>query len=313
MANFYLEGRAENTIKNYGGAFRIVWSHAKEIGRFVFDWGEGEVAGLMVRLAREGRGENMMKKASAVINILFEAAGLEEPTKGEVLKMVKKAAVKRMNAEKQKPLERKGTNLEDVEKMVKEIYLKMGSKAPAIRKQFLALQLVLFMGLKRFSDVNRILVRDLEFKEDKSLEIWVKRSKTDQGSRGEKFVISGERMRNGASVPDIMKWYLKSLKLKKSSYVFCHIDQKDKSHEDRFLTYSEARRIMIKEQVGLGLRKISLHSGRIGGASEAAAAGAGRAAIMRAGGWRSAAVDTYIRPIGEGQEISKRLIQRLQV
>ena len=43
MANFYLEGRAENTIKNYGGAFRIVWSHAKEIGRFVFDWAHGEI------------------------------------------------------------------------------------------------------------------------------------------------------------------------------------------------------------------------------------------------------------------------------
>ena len=161
--------------------------------------------------------------------------------------------------------------------------------------------------------MNRILVRDLEFKEDNSLEIWVKRSKTDQGSKSEKFVTSGERMRNGASVPDIMKWYLKALNLKKSSYMFCYIDQKDKSHEDRFITYSDARRVMIKEQVGLRLRKISLHRGRIGGASEAAAAGAGRAAIMRAGGWRSGVVDSYIRPIGEGQEVSRRLIKRLQV
>ena len=48
LASFYLEGRAENTVKNYGGAFKFVWSHAKEIGRFVFEWGEGEVAGLMV-------------------------------------------------------------------------------------------------------------------------------------------------------------------------------------------------------------------------------------------------------------------------
>ena len=104
LANFYLEGRAENTVKNYGGAFKLVWSHAKEIGRFVFEWGEGEVAGLMVKLAKEERGENVLKKASAVINILFEAAGMEEPTKGEVLKMVKKVAVKRIKAGKEKPL-----------------------------------------------------------------------------------------------------------------------------------------------------------------------------------------------------------------
>ena len=104
--------------------------------------------------------------------------------------------------------------------MVKEIFLKMGSSAPAKRKQFLALQLILFMGLKRFSDVNRMLVKDLEFKEDGSLEVWMKTSKTDQGSRGENFVISGERMENGASVPDIIKWYLRHLKLKKSAYLF---------------------------------------------------------------------------------------------
>ena len=70
---------------------------------------------------------------------------------------------------------------------------------------------------------------------------------------------------------------------------------------------------MIKEQAGLGLRKISLHSGRIGGSSEAAAAGVGRAEIMKAGGWRSAAVDAYIRPVGEGQEVSRKLVKRLQV
>ena len=51
----------------------------------------------------------------------------------------------------------------------------------------------------------------------------------------------------------------------------------------------------------------------IGGAPEAAEAGAGRAAIMRAGGGRSGAVDSYIRPMGDGQEVSRRLIQRLQV
>ena len=101
LANFYSEGRAENTVKNYGGAFNFVWSHAKEIGRFVFEWNEGEVAGLMVKLAKEEKGENYMKKISAVVNMLFEAAGLEGPTKGDVLKMVKKAAVKKMNVKKE--------------------------------------------------------------------------------------------------------------------------------------------------------------------------------------------------------------------
>ena len=125
----------------------------------------------MVKLARDERAENVIKKTSAVFNILFEAAGMEEPKKGEAIKMVKKGVVKKMNIKKEKPLESKGTILEDIETMVKEIFLKMGIRAPAGRKQFLALQLVLFMGLKRFSDVNRILVKDMEFEEAGSLEI----------------------------------------------------------------------------------------------------------------------------------------------
>ena len=125
FASFYLEGRAESTMKNYRGVFRFVWSHAQEIGRIVFDWGEGEVAGLMVRIA----------KASAVVNMLFEAAGMEGPTKGEVLKMVKKAVMKKMNVEKEKPLEREGTKLADVEKMVEKIYLKMGNRASVMKRQ----------------------------------------------------------------------------------------------------------------------------------------------------------------------------------
>ena len=313
FSSFYLEGRAEKTVKNYGGVFRFVWTHAQEIGRGVFEWDEGEVAGLMVKIAKEQKGENFMKKASAVVNMLFEAAGMEGPTKGEVLKLVKKAAVKKMNVLKEKPLERKGTNLEDIEKMVEKIYLKMGDKAPMVKKQFLALQLILFTGLKRFSDVNGILVKDLKFEEDGSMSVWVKKSKTDQLSKGEVFVITGERMKNGASVPDIVKWYLKAVQLKETAYVFCQIDQKGRCHPDRFITYAEARRTMMKEQVLLGLRKLSLHSGRIGGASEAAAAGVGRAAIMKAGGWKTSAVDTYIRPLGEGQEVSRRLVKKLQV
>ena len=137
FASFYVGGRAESTMKNYGGAFRFVWSHAQEIGRGVFEWGEGEVAGLMVKMAKEGKGENFMRKSSAVVNMLFKAAGMEGPTKGEVLKVVKKAVVKKMNVEKEKPLERKGSKLADVEKMVEKIYLKRGNRASVMKRQFL--------------------------------------------------------------------------------------------------------------------------------------------------------------------------------
>ena len=62
FSSFYLEGRAENTVRNYGGAFRFVWSHAQEIGRSVFESGEGEVAGLMVKIAKEEKGGELYEE-----------------------------------------------------------------------------------------------------------------------------------------------------------------------------------------------------------------------------------------------------------
>ena len=48
----------------------------------------------------------------------------------------------------------------------------------------------------------------------------------------------------------------------------------------------------------LGLSDLDIHSCRIGGASEASRLGAPREVVKRTGGWKSAAVDGYIRPEG---------------
>ena len=64
------------------------------------------------------------------------------------------------------------------------------------------------------------------------MEIFMKRLKKDQIERGEKFEISGQKMKNGESVPEIVKWYLKDLKLKENAYVFTHMDIKGKIQEE---------------------------------------------------------------------------------
>ena len=46
----------------------------------------------------------------------------------------------------------------------------------------------------------------------------------------------------------------------------------------------------------LGLPCLDIHSCRIGGASESSRLGARRDEVKRVGGWRSSAVDLYIRP-----------------
>ena len=95
--------------------------------------------------------------------------------------------------------------------------------------------------------------------------------------RGEKFEISGEKRKNETLVPEMVKWYIKDLKLKENAYVFW--------------TWMDE---------GWWLEVCGLRSAVCGL----------RSAVC---GLRTAVVGTYIRPVGEGQEVSRKLVKRLQV
>ena len=64
----------------------------------------------------------------------------------------------------------------------------------------------------------------------------------------------------------------------------------------------------LHERVLLGLGRISWHSGRIGGATEASKKGLSRSVIMKAGGWRSSAVDSYIRVDDAGVQMGDAVL-----
>ena len=180
------------------------------------------------------------------------------------------------------------------------------------RRRFLALMLVTFFGVKRFSDVNKVKVRDVDFKEDGSVEVWMKYSKTDSVGKGEVFKITGRRSR-GVSVGTILRWYIKILRLGLDDFLFCKLGSKGEVYGKDFMKYGEARKSVEEEQKKLGFEGLTLHSARVGGATEAAACGVGRAEIKEAGGWRSNAVDIYVQANGKGKAVNRALVDRLSV
>ena len=311
FTDFYLGGRDSKTITGYEGAFKLVRNFARECDTAVFDWGEGEVAGMVVRLAKDKKGENMLKKTSAVVNMVCEAYGKEAPTKSGALKLVKKTAVKRMNKEKERRTSKKPMTMRMMEKMIKEIYLK-GSKVDNKSKQCLALMTLLFFGVKRFSDLNKIKVKDLQFKKDGGVEVWVRASKTDAEGRGKVFRISGQE-KGGVSVAKILVWYMKSLGLRSEDYFFCKLGRKGEALGSDFIKYHEARTMLEREQQYLGIHGLTLHSCRVGGATEASEEGVSRVRIKEAGGWKSDAVDLYIHSKNKGKEVSRALVNALRL
>ena len=108
---------------------------------------------------------------------------------------------------KERTVSRVGASLEDVKTIIEKIYLKKSFGDYLVKKRFLALQLVLFFGLKRFSDVNMIKVKDVNFKKDGSVEIWMRKTKTDAVARGKSFVLTEEELQCGCSIGSMLQWY----------------------------------------------------------------------------------------------------------
>ena len=63
----------------------------------------------------------------------------------------------------------------------------------------------------------------------------------------------------------------------------------------------------------MGIHGLTLHSGRVGGATEASEEGVNRARIKEAGGWKSSAVDVYIQSRARGKEVSRALVKALRL
>ena len=299
------------TYENYNGAFKFTWEHGVEINRSVFLWEEGEWASLMVKMVKKKKGESFLKKCSAVVTLLLELAGFASLVGGSFLRMIKNTAIKRMNEYKEKRV-RRGATLRDISKFIKEIYIEKKNSVSLERKRFLVLFLLLFFGIRRFGDVNKLKLKDINFKNEGEIEFWIRKTKTDTLGRGRNFSIC-EDYNTGISMKGILRWYLADLKLRKDDYIFFRNIREGKVNSGEFLRYREARMDLINEQAKLGITGLTLHSGRIGGATEAAAAGIGRVDIKELGNWRSDAVDRYIRPKGRIRKVSRALLKGLKI
>ena len=101
----------------------------------------------------------------------------------------------------------------DIMRMVKDIYVVPASRVEPARRRFLIMQLLLFFGMKRFSDIIGLRKKDVAFMKDGSVEIWMRKSKTDLMARGAKFFLSGKKS-GGVCLPEMLKWYLTGFEMK---------------------------------------------------------------------------------------------------
>ena len=170
---------------------------------------------------------------------------------------------------------------------------------------------MLFFGMRQFSHISGIRKKDISFLKDSSVQVFMRKSKTDQLGQGASFFLSGKKYGN-MCLPEVLKWYMESFKLEEDDLMFPRLrGGKEGSVPIRHIavSYSTALRQLRDEVSRLDLGDMTLHSGRIGAASSGAAAGIGKEHLRACGGWKSGAIDSYIRLPKAGVLFSDKMLE----
>ena len=313
LVEVYIGGLSEATLVTYGAAYKRLVVRAKLLQCSVFKWKDGEVMGLLMDMSLRETSENAIKLACAVINLLFEVMGIQSPTKSSMLLKVKKSLIKTANSKKKLAPERHFMKLEYLKLFITEFYKNPAASVEPSRRRFFVQQVLLFMGTKRFNDIKDLKWGDFVTKDDGSVQVFVAKSKTDQEARGTFFYLSGKK-KGILSIPEMLRWYTESLGLKKSDFMFPRFRRNKDTivpMKNRSVGYGTALKQLKEECKKLHLPILTMHSGRIGSATVAAQFGIAREIIKEGGGWKSDAVDVYIRTERPGVVISDKFLECL--
>ena len=103
------------------------------------------------------------------------------------------------------------------------------------------LSLLCYVGIRRFSGVNRVRGSDRDFIRDGTVEVFMARSKTDVKNSGMEFVLAGT-MIGEISVSQLLRKYIRVLGLRQGDYLFPRVSETEVKDRLRFVTYAIAYR-----------------------------------------------------------------------
>ena len=306
QADFYLRGREESTLVAYNTEYKKLVEYCVKFDKVLCGFRERDVVAYIIFRSKRGVSESQLKQVLAVIGLICDVCGFESPSGSPVVVNVKKAIVKEANRGKRKA-ERIGMTKSKLLKIFDSCYKEDFTKVEPERRRFLLMKTFCFLGTKRFDDIQKLKKKDVVVGEDNRVKVWMERSKTDSRREGCQFVLTKGRI-GSVSVTALIRWYLESLgDISEEAFIF-PVFRGGKAVEGQAVSYCAARKQLLKERELLGLGGVTWHSGRIGGATEASKKGVSRSVIMRGGGWRSSAVDSYIRVEDAGVQMGDALL-----
>ncbi len=260
---------AENTVRAIRGDTAIFTAWCVEHGLEVLPASAVVVAQFIDSMA-ESRKPATIRRYVASIGHLHRAAGQDDPTKASPVKLAMKR-LGRQHGSRQQQAAPFG------EMAVERVLATTGDRL--IDRRDLAMLMVSRDMLARRSEVVALELQDLQFAEDGSATVLVRRSKTDAAGEGAVLWLSPR-------TTSALKRWLGSAGIVEG-VVFRSVDRGQ--HVGGALDAGEVSRRfkVMAERAGIDGTLISGHSARVGMAQDLVAHGAELAAVMQAGRWKS--------------------------
>ena len=273
----FLEGRAPGTMVGYGTAYKKVRGAMETLG---ITWDNVTSVGVAKMLLRLHEDKQLagIGQVSAVItligDLLEKGALMQDP----VVVQIKKTLVKRTRMGKDK-VKRKPLPV----LLMKKLHLKyFDAKTSLKKKRFLMKASLMFYGIKRHGDIEKLRWRDVSRSEDGAIKFSMFGTKTDQLRSGQEVVL-------GPQLGALWEWYVGAWRgtIPADGYIFPSLRKGGTEPEwNERQSYDCFRSELRLEAEVLGFHGITPHCSRIGGATAAGKGGATRADVKETGGWK---------------------------
>ena len=292
-----LQSRQEGTVNNYLAAY-IRWrdwaSAFPEVRHLPAD--PLYVALYLLHISDSAKTHAPVSLAYYAISWAHRTAGLLDPTKDILPKMIKESFTRQLGHGTNKKTPITASMLSDI------VNKHVHSSSDVADLRLASMCLLAFAGFLRFDELSHIRYSDLVF-DSKCLKIFIEKSKTDIFRDGQWVYIS--RLVSAACPVAVLEKYLNKVGFRGFSdkFIFRAITRnKDASKRglksaNKPLSYSTTRAILFQafQAIGVDPRCVGTHSLRAGGATAAANNGVPDRLFKKHGRWLSdGSKDRYV-------------------
>ena len=177
LAEVYLQGWAKSTLAAYGSAYQDIMRYSNVLGKHWCCWGSGEVTAFFIN--GYNHSPNSLKKFSAVLALLFGCCYKRSLAIGPFVNKVKVGVLKNVAIAKRAPWP-----LRMPENLLTFVTALAKPDRSVLNWTIMALQLLCYVTMQRFNDLQGVKVEDIRVLANGDLRIFQKVGKTFQMGQG---------------------------------------------------------------------------------------------------------------------------------